>query len=79
MDRKTLALAAAAILALGALAAWLVAREPRSAGGPGANFLIGWAGPPDVDAPLMEAVMGGRSGNAGISFTSPGRTVSNPP
>ena len=49
-----------------------------TAGGPGANFLIGWAGPPGVDAPLMEAVMVGQSGNAGISFTSPGRTVANP-
>lgn len=50
-----------------------------TAGGPGANFLIRWAGPADVDEPLMEAVMVGRSGNAGISFVSPGRTIKNAP
>jgi hypothetical protein len=48
-----------------------------AAGGPGANFLIGWAGALDVDGPLIEAVMVGQTGNAGISFTSQGRTVSN--
>lgn len=34
MNRKTLALAAAAILVLGALAAWLVARDPSGPAGP---------------------------------------------
>lgn len=56
-----------------------VVREADTAGGPGANFLIRWAGPADVDEPLMEAVMVGRSGNAGISFASPGRTIKNDP
>jgi hypothetical protein len=56
-----------------------VVRQADTAGGPGANFLIRWTGPADVDEPLMEAVMLGRSGNAGISFTSPGRTVHNDP
>ena len=49
------------------------------AGGPGANFLIQWVGQADVDEPLMEAVMVGQSANAGISFTSTGRTISNEP
>ena len=48
-------------------------------GGPGANFLIRWAGPADVDEPLIEAVMVGQVSNAGISFTSPGRVVKNDP
>lgn len=48
-------------------------------GGPGANFLIGWAGPAEVDEPLIEAVMIGQSGNAGISFTTAGRVVKDAP
>jgi hypothetical protein len=39
--------------------------------------LIGWAGPAEVDEPLIEAVMVGQSGNAGISFTTSGRVVKN--
>lgn len=45
------------------------------AGGPGANFLIEWAIPTDGEEPLIEAVMVGQHGNAGISFTSPGRST----
>lgn len=56
-----------------------VVRKADTAGGPGANFLIRWAGPADVDEPVMEAVMVGQSGNAGISFVSQGRTVKNEP
>jgi len=48
-------------------------------GGPGANFLIQWVGRADVDEPLMEAVMVGESANAGISFTSAGRVITNEP
>ena len=44
-------------------------------GGPGANFLIHWKGHPDADEPLIEAIMLGQSGSAGISFTSAGRGV----
>jgi hypothetical protein len=36
-------------------------------------------GQSDVDEPLMEAVMIGQSGNAGISFTSGSRVVKNEP
>lgn len=52
-----------------------VIQRSDTVGGPGANFLIHWNGPADVDAPLIEAVMVGQSGNAGISFTSAGRVV----
>lgn len=49
------------------------------AGGPGANFLVQWVGQSDTDEPLIEAVMIGQSGNAGISFTSGGRVIRNEP
>ena len=56
-----------------------VIQRADATGGPGANFLIQWKGPPEIDEPLIEAVMVGQSGNAGISFTSVGRTVSEAP
>jgi hypothetical protein len=52
-----------------------VIQRADTAGGPGANFLIHWKGPPGVDAPVIEAVMLGQAGTAGISFTSQGRTL----
>ena len=48
-------------------------------GGPGANFLVRWHAASIVDEPLVEAVMLGQSGNAGISFSSRGRTVTPAP
>ena len=48
-------------------------------GGPGANCLVQWVGPAGVDEPLIEAVMIGQSGNAGISFTSSGRAIKDEP
>jgi uncharacterized protein DUF3124 len=56
-----------------------VIQRADATGGPGANFLIQWKGPAEIDEPLIEAVMVGQSGNAGISFTSLGRNVSEPP
>jgi hypothetical protein len=56
-----------------------VVQRSDTAGGPGANFLIRWKGPTAVDEPLIEAVMLGQSGNAGISFTSIGRVVKSEP
>jgi hypothetical protein len=56
-----------------------VIQQMDMAGGPGANFLVQWAGPTDIDEPLVEAVMVGQSGSAGISFTSVGRVVKNEP
>ena len=52
-----------------------VVQRADVAGGPGANFLIRWKGPSGIDAPVIEAVMLGQSGNAGISFTSAGRVL----
>lgn len=56
-----------------------VIQRSDTTGGPGANFLIRWKGPAAVDEPLIEAVMLGQSGNAGISFTSGGRVVKSEP
>jgi hypothetical protein len=44
-------------------------------GGPGSKFLVRWAGPPEMNEPLIDAIMVGRSGNAMVSFTSTGRTL----
>ena len=56
-----------------------VIQRADTKGGPGANFLIRWNGPSAVDEPLIEAVMLGQSGNAGISFTSHGRVLKSEP
>lgn len=56
-----------------------VIQQQDTSGGPGANFLVKWAGSPDMDEPLVEAVMVGQAGTAGISFTSSGRVVKNAP
>ena len=52
-----------------------VIQRSDAAGGPGANFLIQWHAAVVVDEPLIEAIMLGQSGNAGISFGSRGRTL----
>ena len=56
-----------------------IIQRADTTGGPGANFLIQWVGQVDVDEPIIEAVMIGQAGNAGISFTSAGRVVKNEP
>ena len=56
-----------------------VVKRDDIAGGPGANFVIEWAGPADMDDPIVEAVMIGQSGHAGFSFISEGKRVQRPP
>ncbi len=56
-----------------------VVQQFDKAGGPGANFLVRWTGPADVDEPIIEAVMIGNGGNLGYSFVSVGRTIKNEP
>jgi hypothetical protein len=51
-------------------------RDP--VGGPGANYLVEWAVPEGGSAPLIEAVMIGRSSNIGISFVSRGVHLGTP-
>lgn len=61
---------------LGPLAtADFVIQRRDTAGGPGANFLVEWSSAEDVDEPVIEAVMIGQHGNAGISFASLGRPL----
>ena len=55
-----------------------IVQQSDTTGGPGANFLIRWHAAATVDEPLAEAVMLGQSGNAGISFSSRGRTLRMP-
>ena len=56
-----------------------VVKRDDTSGGPGANFVIEWAGPKDMDEPIVEAVMIGQSGHAGFSFISAGKSVQRPP
>jgi len=56
-----------------------VVKRDDTAGGPGANFVIEWAGPKDMDEPIVEAVMIGQSGHAGFSFISTGKSIQRPP
>jgi hypothetical protein len=63
-----------ASLAPMATADFVIQRRDTS-GGPGANFLVDWSSAADVDEPVIESVMIGQHGNAGISFTSPGRPL----
>ena len=56
-------------------AADFVIQRRDTAGGPGASFLVDWSSAADVDEPVIEAVMIGQQGNAGISFTSVGRAL----
>jgi hypothetical protein len=56
-----------------------VIEKRDTTGGPGASFLVQWAGASGIDEPLIEAIMVGQSGNAGISFTGSGRNIENAP
>jgi hypothetical protein len=60
-----------------ATAEFVVARRDAS-GGSGANFLVELALDSVVTEPVVEAVMVGISGNAGVSFVSPGRVLRRP-
>lgn len=55
-----------------------VVKRDDTAGGPGANFVIEWTGPADMDPPIVEAVMIGQSGHAGFSFISEGKAIQHP-
>jgi hypothetical protein len=60
-----------------ATADFVIQRRDTS-GGTGASFLVEWsAAREDVDEPLVEAVMVGQHGNAGISFSGLGRALPN--
>jgi hypothetical protein len=44
-------------------------------GGPGANFIVSWAGNPPIAEPLAETVMIGTVGTTSYSFVSQGRPI----
>ena len=44
-------------------------------GGPGANFLVEWGASEEVPDPIIETVMFGQAGSAGISFVSRGKVI----
>ena len=61
---------------LGPLATTEFVVEQRDVtGGPGANFLVEWTSAATIDTPVVESVMIGQLGAAGISFTSPAKVL----
>jgi hypothetical protein len=51
-------------------------KESDAGGGVSASFLVEWAAEQSVFAPVVESLMVGTAGNQGVSFTSPGRVLS---
>ncbi len=49
--------------------------EDDVAGGVGANFIVRWKTPQDVNMPIIECVMIGTKSGQGISFVSPGQVI----
>jgi len=49
--------------------------EENSAGGTGANFIVKWSSPKEVNAPIVESVMIGMKSGQGISFVSPAQEI----
>ena len=49
--------------------------EEDTAGGFGANFIVRWTSPKEVNAPIIECVMIGSRSGQGVSFVSPGRVI----
>lgn len=49
--------------------------EEDTTGGTGANFIVKWNSPKEVNAPIVESVMIGMKSGQGISFVSPGQEI----
>lgn len=49
--------------------------EDDTAGGFGANFIVRWKAPREVNAPIIECVMIGAKSGQGISFVSQGQVI----
>jgi hypothetical protein len=49
--------------------------EDDTAGGSGANFIVKWHSPKEVNAPIVESVMIGMKSGQGISFVGPGQAI----
>ena len=50
-------------------------QERDISGGSGANFIVRWSSPTEVNAPIVEAVMIGVAEGQGISFVCPSRKI----
>jgi hypothetical protein len=57
-----------------ATAAFVISRSD-SAGGFGANFVVEWGSTTEISEPIVETVMFGQAGSAGISFSSRGKVI----
>ncbi|OGW39985.1 MAG: hypothetical protein A2010_05300 [Nitrospirae bacterium GWD2_57_9] len=55
--------------------AYIYIPEDDVAGGFGANFIVKWRTPQDVNMPIIECVMIGAKSGQGISFVSPGQII----
>ena len=53
--------------------------EKDARGGSGANFIVRWVSERPVNAPIVECIMIGVEGAQGVSFTSRGRAILEPP
>ena len=51
-------------------------KESDTSGGVSASFLVEWVAEQAVTAPVVESVMIGTASTQGISFTCPGRVLS---
>jgi hypothetical protein len=49
--------------------------EEDTVGGAGANFIVRWSSPHEVNVPIIECVMTGMKSGQGISFVSPGQEI----
>lgn len=52
--------------------------EEDTTGGTGANFIVRWSSPKEVNAPIIESVMIGMKSGQGISFVSSGQEITEP-
>jgi hypothetical protein len=57
-----------------ATAAFVIPRSD-STGGFGANFVVEWGSATEISEPIVETVMFGQAGSAGISFSSRGKVI----
>jgi hypothetical protein len=64
------------VIALGPMATTnFVIPYSDQSGGAGANFVVEWGANAAMSDPIIETVMFGQAGNAGISFTSRGTVI----
>jgi hypothetical protein len=55
--------------------AFIYLPEDDTSGGIGANFIIKWSSPKEVNTPIVECLMIGLKSGQGVSFISPGQVI----